>query len=80
MGVMTINGLILVVLGMGIVFLFLIVMLIVLSITSKIIDKFHVRFVPSPIKVAGSTKKPEVKKNNDEILAVISAAVAKYRK
>ena len=61
------------VLGMGTVFMFLILMVFILNIQAKIINKYF-------------PEKPEVKKapkrkstNDDEVVAVITAAIMKFR-
>lgn len=67
----------LMVVGMGFVFVFLAVLVVLTSIMSKMINKY----LPAPAPVAA--KAPKVKNQNAspdaQLLAVLSAAVAEYR-
>ena len=72
------QGLSLMVFGMGFVFVFLTLLVGMTTLMSKLVVKFE------PVAVAVTKKlKPRVTKtidsNNDELVAVISAAVHKYR-
>ena len=72
------QGLSLMVFGMGFVFVFLTLLVGMTTLMSKLVVKFE------PVAVAVPKKfKPRVTKtidsNNDELVAVISAAVHKYR-
>ncbi|AJY52040.1 MULTISPECIES: OadG family transporter subunit [Halomonadaceae] len=72
------DGLALMALGMGVVFVFLTILVISVTLMSKLIDRFQ----PAPIAVDASKKSPSSPapvSQNDEMLAVISAAVHRYR-
>ncbi|GGC76439.1 OadG family protein [Vreelandella lutescens] len=72
------EGLALMGLGMGFVFVFLTVLVISVTLMSKLINRFQ----PAPVAVpAGrnSAKKQTNQGQNDEVVAVISAAVHRYR-
>lgn len=73
------EGLKFMVLGMVTVFLFLILMVIVLKIQSKLVQKF---FPVAPAATSHSkADKVQLKEPNDEVLvAVISAAIKQFRK
>jgi len=66
------------VLGMTTVYVFLYLMVIVLKIESKIVQKYF----PPPKKTSSLSKKSSVKisNNEDEIVAVITAAIIEHRK
>ncbi len=66
------------VLGMTTVYVFLYLMVIVLKIESKIVQKYF----PPPKKTPSLSKKSSVKisNNEDEIVAVITAAIIEHRK
>lgn len=71
------EGLNLMVYGMGFVFVFLTLLVIVTTFMSKLVNTF----LPEPIvepKIKASA--PQSTGNNDELLAVLTAAVHKYRK
>ncbi|MCL5426310.1 OadG family protein [Halomonas sp. NPDC076908] len=73
------DGLALMALGMGFVFVFLTVLVISVTLMSKLIGRFQ----PAPVasgqtKPAATSATPSAK--NDEVIAVISAAVHRYRK
>jgi len=67
---------VLTVLGMGVVFGFLIIMVIVISCVGKIIKNLSLEKELKPVVSAAS--RPAV--NNDAVTAAISAAVNQYRK
>ncbi|SES30701.1 oxaloacetate decarboxylase, gamma subunit [Vreelandella subterranea] len=72
------EGLGLMALGMGFVFVFLAILVFTLTLMSGIIRRFQ----PTPAPVAsGDSAKPKspAKNQDDETLAVISAAVHRYR-
>ena len=72
------DGLALMALGMGVVFVFLTILVISVTLMSKLIDRFQ----PAPVAApAGrkSGKTPASQGQNDEVVAVISAAVHRYR-
>ncbi|MGP8291595.1 OadG family protein [Vreelandella zhanjiangensis] len=65
-------------LGMGFVFVFLTVLVISVTLMSKMIGRFQ----PIPLAVASGSKgthKPVTDSQEDEVKAVISAAVHRYR-
>ena len=68
------SGLELMVVGMGVVFLFLTLLIGVVSVMALIVR----RYAP-PIKVTGSSPASEAKQNN-EIVAVITAGIHAYRR
>ncbi len=68
---MFVDGLNIMVLGMGIVFVFLMVIFLSMTLSSALIQKFHLQFNPEPLHV--------IVKDGDsqeELVAVISAAAA----
>lgn len=72
------EGLALMGLGMGFVFVFLTVLVISVTLMSKLIGRFQP--VPAAVPSRGNGKKTTAANNqNDEVLAVISAAVHRYR-
>jgi oxaloacetate decarboxylase gamma subunit len=71
------EGLNLMVYGMGFVFVFLTLLVIVTTLMSKLVNKF----LPEPIvEPKAKTSAQQSTGNNDELLAVLTAAVHKYRK
>lgn len=67
----------LMVVGMGFVFVFLVILVFLTSFMSKVVTKY----LPAPEPVAAKaskTKKPNAS-NDAQLLAVLSAAVAEYR-
>ncbi|MCA1773316.1 MAG: OadG family protein [Halomonas sp.] len=72
------EGLGLMALGMGVVFVFLAILVFSLTLMSGVIRRFQP--TPSPVE-SNSNAKPgsSVKSQDDETLAVISAAVHRYR-
>jgi len=68
---MFVDGLNIMVLGMAIVFVFLIVIYLSMTLSSALIQKFHLRFCPEPLHVTGKENA-----NENELVAVISAATA----
>ncbi|MGM0832731.1 OadG family protein [Halomonas qinghailakensis] len=72
------EGLALMGLGMGFVFVFLTVLVISVTLMSKLIGRFQ----PAPVAAPsgrGSVKSSAQNGQNDEVMAVISAAVHRYR-
>jgi oxaloacetate decarboxylase (Na+ extruding) subunit gamma len=72
------DGLALMALGMGVVFVFLTILVISVTLMSKLINRFQ----PAPVPVEAGRKaspSPVAANENDEILTVISAAVHRYR-
>jgi oxaloacetate decarboxylase gamma subunit len=65
------------VIGMTVVFGFLLMMVVVLNIQAKIIDKFFPQKVT--VNPTLSTKK-ETPKNNEQIVGVIVAAITAFKK
>ena len=59
-------------LGMGTVFLFLIIMIVMMNLMSTIINKFF----PEP---QASAKAPIAKQDNKKVIAAITAAIAHHR-
>ena len=71
-----IEGVELMLLGMGSVFTFLIILVFITGIMSRLID----RFVPAPVPVAKPVRKaPAADAADPELLAVIGAAVKQHR-
>lgn len=65
------------VLGMTTVYVFLYLMVIVLKIESKIVQKYF----PPAKKTSTPTKRPQKEvSNNDEVVAAITAAIIEHRK
>ncbi|AVI61244.1 OadG family protein [Halomonas sp. GFAJ-1] len=72
------EGLTLMGLGMGFVFVFLTVLVISVTLMSKLIGRFQP--TPAAVPSSGNGKKATAAKSqNDEVLVVISAAVHRYR-
>ncbi|MBP5979379.1 MAG: OadG family protein [Halomonas sp.] len=72
------EGLAIMGLGMGFVFVFLTVLVISVTLMSKVIDRFQA----APVAAAAGSKgihKPVIDSQEDEVKAVISAAVHRYR-
>lgn len=72
------EGLTLMVFGMGFVFTFLTLLVVVTTYMSKLVVKYE----PAPQPKAAKSRPPSpvaVQQGNDELVAVISAAVHKYR-
>ncbi|OWV28662.1 OadG family protein [Halomonas campaniensis] len=72
------DGLALMALGMGVVFVFLTILVISVTLMSKLIGRFQP--VPAAVdtgKKASSSSPPAAQ--SDEVMAVISAAVHRYR-
>ncbi|EPJ52180.1 MAG: hypothetical protein OFPI_14980 [Osedax symbiont Rs2] len=72
------QGLSLMVFGMGFVFVFLTLLVGVTMLMSKLVVKFEPVAVASPKKVRKNIA-PAVAAKDDELVAVITAAVHKYR-
>ncbi|BBI59766.1 OadG family protein [Vreelandella sulfidaeris] len=72
------DGLALMALGMGVVFVFLTLLVISVTFMSKLIGRFQ----PVPVTAVTAKKSPSShapSAQNDEVMAVISAAVHRYR-
>ncbi|NQZ29704.1 MAG: OadG family protein [Oceanospirillaceae bacterium] len=72
------QGLSLMVFGMGFVFVFLTLLVGVTSLMSKLVTKYAPAVTPTPKKRRPSAA-VSAKANNDEVVAVITAAVHQYR-
>jgi oxaloacetate decarboxylase gamma subunit len=74
------QGLSLMVFGMGFVFVFLTLLVFVTKLMSKLVMKFEPEAPIAPAKKSRKRAEPETPdNNNDEIVAVITAAVHQYR-
>jgi oxaloacetate decarboxylase gamma subunit len=73
------EGLSLMVYGMGFVFVFLTVLVGMTMTMSKLVVKFAPEPVVPPARAKRSSTAPAAKTNDDEVVAVITAAVHKYR-
>lgn len=71
------DGLSLLIFGMGFVFVFLTLLVIVTGTMSKLVMKFEPAPAPKPAKRPSSP--PAVSSSDDELIAVMTAAVHKYR-
>ena len=71
------NAIDLMVVGMGFVFVFLVILVVVTTIMSKLVMKFAPP--PEPVAPAASNSNAGNASNDAQLLAVLSAAVAKYR-
>ncbi|MDQ7727954.1 OadG family transporter subunit [Halomonas sp. SpR8] len=72
------DGLALMALGMGVVFVFLTILVISVTLMSRLIGRFQ----PAPVAAEMGNKSPRPSGSatqNDETLAVLSAAVQRYR-
>ncbi|MGO2391338.1 MAG: OadG family protein [Halomonas sp.] len=72
------DGLALMALGMGVVFVFLAILVVSVTLMSKLIDRFQ------PVPAAADTGRKSLSSSassspDDEVMAVISAAVHRYR-
>lgn len=76
---MTIEGLKYMVLGMTTVFLFLLLMIYVLKLQTKLLNKF---FPPKPVSVAPvkPTRSAAPSVEEEETIAAITAAITEYKK
>jgi len=77
---MTIEGLKYMVLGMTTVFLFLLLMIYVLKLQTKLLNKY---FPPKPVSVAPvKAAKPvsSASSEDEEVVAAITAAITEYKK
>jgi oxaloacetate decarboxylase gamma subunit len=75
------NGLLLMIIGMGTVFAFLSIMVVCINISAKVAAKFA-HLLPEEAKKPRPKKaaaKPKATEDDGAVLAVVSAAVAKYR-
>jgi oxaloacetate decarboxylase gamma subunit len=73
------EGLSLMVFGMGFVFVFLTLLVGMTKLMSKLVMKYEPAPVAAPTRVKRKTTAPVAQSNNDELVAVITAAVHKYR-
>lgn len=71
------EGLTLLVFGMGFVFVFLTLLVVVTSSMSKLVMRFEPEPVPKPPKKP--TTAPQASADDDELIAVMTAAIHKYR-
>lgn len=62
-------------LGMGTVFVFLITMIVMMNVMSKLIHKFF----PEPVPSVSGEKTKSNNKNDKKVIAAISAAIAHHR-
>ena len=62
-------------LGMGTVFVFLIIMIIMMNVMSTLIHKFF----PEPAPSVGGEETKSNNKNDNKVIAAISAAIAHHR-
>ncbi|WP_172118677.1 OadG family protein [Halomonas hibernica] len=72
------EGLAIMGLGMGFVFVFLTILVISVTLMSKLLGRFH----PTPVPTLAGTKPssaPALSGEDEEVTAVISAAVHRYR-
>ncbi len=74
------EGLELMVFGMGFVFVFLTLLVISTGVMSKLVNKY----APAPVTKAAPARRPApaataAGPNNDELVAVMTAAIKKYR-
>lgn len=72
------EGLALMAMGMGFVFVFLTVLVLSVIVMSKLVGRFQ----PAPVavpKAQGGAQPSVANDSNDEVVAVISAAVHRYR-
>ncbi len=69
---MFIDGLNIMILGMIIVFAFLMIIYLSMTISTALIHKFHLKFNPEPLLVSG--EKEDESSSEQELAAVISAA------
>ncbi|MCK5801309.1 MAG: OadG family protein [Lentisphaeria bacterium] len=72
------NGLLLMVVGMGTVFAFLAIMVVTTTLASKVIAKFE-HLLPEDEKPKRKSRKAVAPSGSGALLAVISAAIHKYR-
>ncbi len=73
------QGLSLMIFGMGFVFVFLTLLVGVTMLMSKVAMKFEPVSVAAPSKAKRNRSAATVEAKNDELVAVITAAVHKYR-
>jgi len=71
------NAIDLMVAGMGFVFVFLVILVFVTTIMSKLVMKYAP--APEPVAPSASNSNAGNASNDAQLLAVLSAAVAKYR-
>lgn len=76
MDAMLSTGLQLLVVGMGVVFAFLVLLVIIIKQVTKLIE----RYAPEPVPVAPVIKHPVSVKQDTEVTAAISAALHQHRK
>lgn len=73
------QGLSLMVFGMGFVFVFLTLLVGITTLMSKVAGKFEPATVPQPARRPKAGAPQQTANNNDELVAVMTAAVHKYR-
>jgi oxaloacetate decarboxylase gamma subunit len=73
------EGLRLMVIGMGIVFAFLLLLVFVLRLMSKMALRVAPEAPVSSLRPAGMAQEQPPPESNSELVAVISAAIARYR-
>ncbi|MEH6442364.1 MAG: OadG family protein [Oceanospirillaceae bacterium] len=73
------EGLSLMVFGMGFVFVFLTLLVGMTKLMSKLVIKYEPAPVAAPARAKRKVAAPVAQSNNDELVAVITAAVHKYR-
>ena len=74
------DGLVIMILGMGIVFFFLFIIYLTVFVTSTLIEEFHLKTVPIKLDFENTEVKEKKEKDDDSVLAVISAAVYYVKK
>lgn len=72
------QGIELMIYGMGTVFVFLAVLIVVTTTMSKIVQRFFPD-APEPVLTTTPRSAPVAAENDEQLLAVITAAVHKYR-
>lgn len=70
------TGLQLMIVGMGVVFAFLILLVVTIKLVTKLLDKY----APEQVTLAPVLKRSVTNDNRSEVTAAISVAVHKYRK
>jgi oxaloacetate decarboxylase gamma subunit len=69
------EGLILMVFGMGFVFVFLTLLVFITGLMSRLVE----RFIPEPQPVVPAARAPVMASDDGQLVAVISAAIRQYR-
>ncbi|OZG72896.1 sodium pump decarboxylase subunit gamma [Hahella sp. CCB-MM4] len=65
--------------GMGFVFLFLAILVVATSLMSKLVNKYFPEAQPAPASVPAPAPAQSGSEIDQDVMAVIAAAVAKYR-